>query len=120
MGSEETTARPRRIATKWVFWVGGRGQSDDGFVDEWVCWFRETRIDLSMEEVGCGAVAVAVAVGETLVGQLSMEECLDIVVVERVYDECLDIVGIGNGNEGFVDIGIVEADEFKGEGFMVG
>ena len=107
MGSEETTARPRRLATKWVFWVGGRGQSDDGFVDEWVCWFRETRIDLSMEEVGCGAVAVAVAVGETLVGQLSMEECLD-------------IVGIGNGNEGFVDIGIVEADEFKGEGFMLG
>ena len=37
-------------------------------MDEWVCWFRETRIDLSMEEVGCGAVAVAVAVGETLVG----------------------------------------------------
>ena len=38
---------------------------------------------------------------------------------EKVHDECLDIVGIGDGKEGFVDIGIVEADEFKGEVFEV-
>ncbi len=39
-------------------------------VGVWVCWFRETRTDLSMEEVGCGSVVVE----EILVGWLSMED----------------------------------------------